>query len=119
MPEEKATRLLEGVGFVVEPATGFSNRVERGLVLGVSPAEGTTQAYGSPVTLTVSLGPEEFPAPSFAGLSRAEAQALADEWGLNVAFLAVPGTDGSNVLSQLPSGGSTVRYGQTITLYMA
>ncbi|HSL12055.1 MAG TPA: Stk1 family PASTA domain-containing Ser/Thr kinase [Actinomycetota bacterium] len=119
MTAERATKVLRNAGFVVEEASDFSGKVEKGLVLSVTPDQGTSAPYASTVSITVSLGPERFPAPSFVGLSRAEAQTLADRWGLNVAFLAVPGTDGSNVLSQLPPAGTTVDYGQTITLYMA
>ena len=119
MSADKATRALQNVGFSVKEATGFSNKVERGVVLSVTPDEGSTEPYASTVTITVSLGPEEFPAPDFLGLSRADAEALADRWGLELAILSVPNTDGSNVISQLPSGGATVRYGATITLYMA
>jgi eukaryotic-like serine/threonine-protein kinase len=119
LSQERATRLLEGAGFTVDPTTGFSKKVERGLVLAVDPAEGSTQPYGSAVTITVSLGPETFAVPNFLGLDRGAAQALADEWGLKLAILAVPATDGSNVISQLPTAGTTVRYGSTITLYTA
>jgi eukaryotic-like serine/threonine-protein kinase len=117
--QQGATRALGALGFDVAVQTGFSDRVDKGLVMTVSPEEGSTQPYGSTVTITVSLGPEQFPAPSFTGLSRAAAQALAAEWGLELAILPVPGTDGSSVISQLPGGGTTVRYGQTITVYVA
>jgi eukaryotic-like serine/threonine-protein kinase len=117
--QQGATRALGALGFDVAVQTGFSDRVDKGLVMTVSPEEGSTQPYGSTVTITVSLGPEQFPAPSFMGLSRAAAQALAAEWGLELAILPVPGTDGSSVISQLPGVGTTVRYGQTITVYVA
>ena len=119
LDESKATRALESAGFVVEPVTDFSNRIERGFVLAVSPDEGMREPYGSVVALTISLGPETFPAPDFIGMDRPTAQALADEWGLKLAILAVPATDGSNVISQLPTPGTTVRYGQTISLWAA
>ena len=119
LPSTKAERALEAAGFVVDETIGFSEKVERDVVMSVNPSEGTSAPYASTVTITVSVGPEEFPAPNFIGLSRSEAEALADEWGLRLAILAVPATDGSNVISQLPSGGGTVSYGATITLYMA
>jgi len=117
--EARATEALTAAGFGVEVLTDFSEKVERGRVMKVAPAEGTTQPYASTVTITVSLGPEEFPAPDFRGLGRDEARALADRWGLELAILAVPATDGSHVLSQLPTAGTTVRYGQTITVWVA
>jgi eukaryotic-like serine/threonine-protein kinase len=115
---ERAVRALEHAGFIVEETTGFSNKVDHGLVLAVTPDEGTTQPYGTTVTITVSVGPETFPAPEFYGLSPDAAEALAERWGLELAMLTVPGSDGSTVTSQLPVPGTTVRYGETITVYL-
>jgi serine/threonine-protein kinase len=118
MPADKATKVLEGAGFHVEPTIGFSERVERDLVMSVNPPEGTSSPYASTVTITVSVGPEEFPAPNFYGLSADQARTLAERWGLELALFTVPGTDGSTVTSQLPQSGTTVRYGATISLYL-
>jgi eukaryotic-like serine/threonine-protein kinase len=118
MNVDKAERVLGDAGFTVEEATGFSNKVERGVVLSVTPEEGTSRPYGSTVTITVSLGPEEFSVPEFYGMSPDAAKVLADRWGLELALFTVPGTDGSTVTSQLPVPGTTVRYGATITLWM-
>jgi serine/threonine-protein kinase len=116
---ESAERSLRSLGFRVQVVEDFSDDVPSGRVLKVDPAEGTTQEYGSNVTLTVSIGPKHFACPSFIGLTRTGARSLADGHGLALAFLDVPGTDGSNVISQLPSAGTTCTYGQTVTLYMA
>jgi serine/threonine-protein kinase len=116
---EKAERALASLGFQVNVEEDFSSEVAEGRVIAVDPAEGTTQDYGSSVTVTVSLGPKHFPCPSFIGLSKTAAQSLAEDHGFALAFLPVPGTDGSNVISQLPSAGGTCTYGQTVTLYMA
>jgi serine/threonine-protein kinase len=116
---QAARQTLSDLGFEVTVAEGFSARIAKGRVIEVAPAAGTTQDYGSAVTITVSLGPEQFPAPSFAGLSRDAARNRAEAAGLTVTFLTVPGTNGDEVISQLPTAGSTVRYGTTITLYLA
>jgi serine/threonine-protein kinase len=116
---ENAERLLASLGFEIEVREDFSQKVPRGHVIAVDPEVGTTQDYGSAVTVTVSVGPEHFPCPSFIDMSRTAAQALAKEHDFALAFLAVPGTDGSNVISQLPGAGETCTYGQTVTLYMA
>ena len=97
---------------------GVSTSVVRGRVIGVSPDQGVQAPYGSTVTLTVSKGPETFPAPDFGGLSRSAAQSLADQYGLILSFATVPGTSGGIVYSQSPGVGTVVRYGDTITLYM-
>jgi len=70
------------------------------------------------VTLVVSLGPKSFSAPNFIGLSRDAATALADQWGLALDFQTIGTTSGTLVYSQNPGVGVTVRYGDTITLYM-
>ena len=114
-----ARKTLSAAGFEVTLEEGFSAKVAKGHVIEVTPAAGTTQDYGSAVTISVSLGPEQFPAPSFVGLSRDAARERAETAGLGVTFLTVPGTNGDEVISQLPTAGSTVRYATTITLYLA
>jgi beta-lactam-binding protein with PASTA domain len=66
----------------------------------------------------VSLGPKNFGAPDFIGLSRDAATALASQWGLVVDFQTIGTTSGTLVYSQNPGVGVTVSYGDTITLYM-
>jgi len=117
LKEKAATQTLRAEDFVVEVATGFSDEIGRGLVMEAVPTQGSRADHASTVTITVSLGPEEFPAPRFLDLSRSAALSLAAEWGLELAIQPVPGTDGSTVISQLPSPGVTVRYGQTITAF--
>ena len=114
---DEATRRLEAQDFGVAITEEFSNDIEEGRVMSQSPS-GAEAPYGSTITLTVSKGPEQFPAPDFRGLSRSAAQALADRYGLTPNFQTVPGTTGSVVFSQSPGVGVTVRYGDTITLFM-
>ncbi len=119
LSEEKATKALEAAGFTVTVTPAFSDRVDRGVVMAVAPDERTRQDYGSAVTITVSQGPETFPVPDFDGLSKTDAEALAERWNLDVAFLAIPFTPQNAVISQDPPLGTTVRSGDTITLYLA
>ena len=113
-----AAARLTDAGFQVSVTEAFSNSVVRGRVISVSPDQGVQAPYGSTVTLTVSKGPETFPAADFGGLSRSAAQSLADQYGLILSFATVPGTSGGIVYSQSPGVGTVVRYGDTITLYM-
>jgi len=117
--ESRATETLQAAGFSVTTETTFSNRVERGSVLGVSPKAGTVAPYASRVTLTISLGPERFPLPSFIGLSKSAAEAKASSYGLDVSFFVVPNTTGSLVISQTPAPNVTVSYGDGVTLFIA
>ena len=116
--QDVAASRLTAAGFHVAVSEAFSTSVVRGRVISVSPDQGAQAPYGSTVTLTVSKGPETFPAPDFGGLSRSAAQSLADGYGLVLSFATVPGTSGGIVYSQSPGVGTVVRYGDTITLYM-
>ena len=85
----------------------------------VDPAEATPTTYGDPVTITVSQGPQDFPVPTFTGLSPDTARQKAHEYGLEVSFFYVPNTPQLRVISQSPAAGTTVRSGDTITLFVA
>jgi beta-lactam-binding protein with PASTA domain len=119
LTEDDAFAVLRAKGFKISRLTDFSDTVDEGAVIEISPSPGSIVPYHSPISVTVSLGPARFPAPNFFGMTQSEAQAVADDHGLEVVFLDVPGTPGVHVISQLPSFGTTVRYGATITLYLA
>jgi len=117
--QDRAERLLKDAGFRPVVAVAFSDQIGRGLVISVDPQEATPTAYGSPVTITVSQGPQEFPAPNFSGLAPAVAEQRAHGYGLQVSFFNIPGTSATHVISQTPAPGTTVRYGDTVTLFVA
>jgi eukaryotic-like serine/threonine-protein kinase len=119
MTEDEATGALQDAGFVVAVETDFSNTIDRGEVINAAPKSGTVAPYGSTVTITVSQGPEQFAVPSFSGLSKSGAESKAADYGLKVSFFIIPNTQGVTVISQSPGAGSTVTYGDTITLYLA
>jgi eukaryotic-like serine/threonine-protein kinase len=114
-----AERTLSEAGFVVVVGDErFSNAVARGKVLRQSPAPPQKLQPGATISLVVSLGPRTFPCPDFNGLSRAAAQALADGYGLKATFVNVTPTPGSIVLNQSVAAGSSISYGDPITLYL-
>jgi serine/threonine-protein kinase len=117
--QRQAEGLLREAGFRPVVRFAFSDDIERDRVITVDPNEATKTAYGSAVTITVSQGPETFPAPRFTGLSGDEAKALAERYGLHVSFFNVPGTPATTIIGQNPTPGTTVGYGDTITLYVA
>jgi beta-lactam-binding protein with PASTA domain len=117
--QDTAERALRQAGFKRVVRFDFSDTVERDHVISVEPTEATKSPYGSAVTITVSQGPETFPVPVLTGLSPADAKAKAAEYGLQVTISVVPGTPGTVVISQVPSAGTTVHYGDTITLWAA
>jgi serine/threonine-protein kinase len=115
----RAETLLKAAGFKVVVSTAFSDQIDRDEVISVDPSEGVEAPFESTVTLTVSLGPEEFAAPSLTGLSPTAAKTKADDFGLHVSFFYVPNTPHTTVISQDPAAGETVRYGDTLVLFVA
>jgi beta-lactam-binding protein with PASTA domain len=115
---DEARQALGDEGFVVDDSkTKFSTEIERGHVISQDPAGGKLQP-GETVSVVVSLGPKHFAIPDFRGRSKNDARALADQYGLVVVFSTIPNTSGTIVFSQSPGAGSTVTYGDTITLYL-
>jgi serine/threonine-protein kinase len=117
--QNRAERLLKDAGFKPVVAVAFSDQIGRGLVITVAPQEAAPTPYGGPVTITVSQGPQEFAVPNFSGLTPGAAEQKAHAYGLKVSFFNIPGTPATNVISQTPTPGTTVRYGDTVTLFVA
>jgi serine/threonine-protein kinase len=119
MTDSRAVQALTAKGFEVAIEETFSKNVARGDAVGTDPAAGTDLQPGETIVLTVSLGPEFFDCPDFTGMSVDQARALAEDRGLELTALPVPGSSGGTIVSQLPPGGTRVRYGSTITVYFA
>ena len=119
MAQDKAVKALSAKGFEVVIEETFSKQVGRGDVVGTAPAAATELQPGETIVLTVSLGPEYFDCPDFFGMGVDEARALAQQHGLELTALPVPGSSGNNVVSQIPGGGTRIRYGSTVTVYYA
>jgi serine/threonine-protein kinase len=116
---ENATLALVTAGFVASdpPKMKFSTVFDRNTVIKQTPAGGRLQP-GETISLVVSLGPKHFPAPDFRGLSRDAAQALADQFGIQVTFSDIAAYPGTTVRNQSVAAGTTITYGDPITLYM-
>jgi serine/threonine-protein kinase len=119
MTEEKAVRALTAKGFEVVIEEDFSRNIAGGRAIGTDPAAETELQPGETIVLRISLGPEYFDAPDFQGMTVEAARALAERVGLKLTALPVPGSGGNSIVSQLPPGGTRVRYGSTITVYYA
>jgi serine/threonine-protein kinase len=97
----------------------FSETVPRDEVIAQHPKPGTVLQPGEGVTIVLSLGPETFAMPNVLGMSKDAAVARLKDLGLQVAVFAVPNSTAGTVVSQTPSAGVTVRYGQKVTIYVA
>jgi serine/threonine-protein kinase len=119
MTEPAAGRALDAKGFTVVVEEAFSAKVGRGRVIATDPPAATEVQPGETIVLTVSLGPEYFDCPNFVGMDVDAARALAERSGLKLTALEVPGSGGSDIVSQIPQPGTRIRYGSTVTVYYA
>jgi eukaryotic-like serine/threonine-protein kinase len=115
--EEQARRML--TPWVVNEQGEYSDGVSRGQVIAQDPNPRAKLQPGEAVTIVVSLGPKFFEVPSLVGRTRADAVAAIQALGLHASIIPVPGSNGDRVRGQLPEGGTTVRAGSTVTLYVA
>jgi serine/threonine-protein kinase len=120
LTQDQATSALETAGFHVAVDERYSDQVDDGVVIAQDPEKGTDLQPGQTVTILVSLGPPQFPVPSLVGMGRDAAIAKIRSLGLVPEVIELPGAVGDlTVASQLPIGGTVVRVGTTITIYVA
>jgi serine/threonine-protein kinase len=113
---EEAAAALEAKRFVPVRTEDYSDTVEAGKVIGTDPAAGTLAPRDSEVGVIVSLGPPLVQVPSVTGMAvEAASDALAAA-GL-VADVENFGR-GRPVRAQDPAGGTTVRRGTEVTLFL-
>jgi serine/threonine-protein kinase len=115
---EQAQANLEALGFTVKRGEdGRSAAVDKGEVMGVSPAPGDGPApYGSEVIVTVSAGVPLVTVPNVVGMTEDEAKAA-----LEAAGLTVDATKffGNKVRQQQPAAGESVEQGVTVKILVA
>ena len=118
--QAKAEKLLRKAGFIPVVQTVFSDQIDRGLVIKVDSRRGDDDALRRPGhDRGLRRAREQFPVPSFIGLTQDEAKAKAKDYGLQLSFFLIPSTPQLRVISQTPTAGTTVHAGDTITLYVA
>ncbi|MFE4542491.1 PASTA domain-containing protein [Arthrobacter sp. NPDC056727] len=111
---------LNGAGMALGKVTEkFDEEVPAGTVLSQAPASGTPVRHGTPVSLTVSKGPQPIPVPDVRGQGQDEAFRAIEAAGLK-AVVADETVHDSNVpkgavVRQEPASG-TLTKGQTVTL---
>ncbi|MBS2964582.1 Stk1 family PASTA domain-containing Ser/Thr kinase [Actinocrinis puniceicyclus] len=115
--QDDATAALQGSGFTVAIATAqvSSDTVPKGSVVSYTPRGAV--APGSTVTLTLSSGARQVVVRDVTDMTVEDATAALQAQGFTVhTTRLLPFVD--NVGRQSPSGGSSVDYGSTITLYI-
>ncbi|SDO78623.1 serine/threonine protein kinase [Klenkia soli] len=108
---DDAQAALEALGFDVDRAEGRSDDVRTGQVSAVTP-DGT-QAFGTTITLTVSVGPVQVTVPNVVGQSKDAAVAALEAAGLEV---SVTQFFGDTVLRQTPAANEVVDPGTSVTI---
>lgn len=123
LAEATAAATLVAAGFEVGEVTPqFSDTVSDGVVIATTPAAGEDVPAATPVSLTVSQGPEPVAVPSVVGLPEEEALNILEDAGLSPVIAAAPVNDldvpAGSVLAQSPAEGQ-LRPGETVTLTLS
>ncbi len=113
---EEAAAALEAKRFVPVRAEDYSDTVEAGKVIGTDPAAGSLAPRDSEVRVVVSLGPPLVEVPNVTGMAVEAASDALTAAGL-VADVENFGR-GRPVRAQDPVGGTTVRRGSKVTLFL-
>jgi eukaryotic-like serine/threonine-protein kinase len=118
LSEGEAGSLLTGADLQVSVTEEFSGTVPEGDVISQSPDGDEVVPVGSTVTIVVSKGPRKFPMPDVVGKSEAEGIAQLEGLDLVVDVVEVPNGPRDKVVGQQPDQGTTVKQGQTVTIYV-
>jgi serine/threonine-protein kinase len=119
-PFANARSALQGQGFTVTRVDIQSDQAQ-GVVVASDPPAGSSVGKGAKITLSVSKGPATTQIPDVSGQSQADATALLQGAGLNVAVITDPVTDPSQdgiVLSTDPAAGADAKAGEIVTIHV-
>lgn len=115
---DRAERVLERRGLVVERTAEYDNDVPSGRVIAQDP-DGGTLYRGDTVAIRVSLGPELVEVPNVVASGVDSATETLTGLGFQVTTAEAPGYLGLGfVFSTDPEAGSEIPMGSTITLYL-
>jgi len=83
---EEGESSLTSLGFAVTKMEGYSDTIEKGVIVSQSPMAGTKAPQGSNITVTVSLGKEEVKlyVPNLIGMTEEDGTITAVEAGLEI-----------------------------------
>ena len=120
--QSHATTTLQDDGLSVNPATTSNCAASSdGLVVGQSPAEGTTVHQGSAVVITVCSAsqPANVPVPNVLGLAESQAESVLQSDGLVPAATLIPNCEAGSagqVVQQSPDAGTAIPPGHTVDI---
>lgn len=111
-----AAAALTAAGFVPAQSSAYSSSIPSGQVIGTSPDPSAgPAAFGSTVTVSVSLGPQPVKVPNLTGDSVPEATAALQKVGLTLGNVYGPAKGG--VFHTTPDAGTSVPPGTSVTIY--
>jgi eukaryotic-like serine/threonine-protein kinase len=113
---EEAAATLQDKRFVAVRREDYSDTIEAGKIIGTDPAAGVMAPRDSEVGVTVSLGPPLVQVPDLRGKSVEEASDALKAVGLVADVQNF--SRGAPVRAQDPPGGTTVRRGTKVTLFL-
>jgi beta-lactam-binding protein with PASTA domain/predicted Ser/Thr protein kinase len=121
LTRQSARGRLRRAGFKIEERRESSDTVPAGKAIRTSPPDGTTLEKGRTVTLLLSTGKEQVQVPDVTGQSFEEASSALSNRGFQVTRKeqVTDNEDPGTVLSQSPSGGTSIDKGSTVTLTVA
>jgi len=119
LPPARATKKLEAAGFEVQVSKIYSDAIEEGTIMSVSPAEGSQIPVGDTVEVAVSLGPEfaDVVMPDVRGLLVDQAKAKLSSLGLRVDVVDSCNA-GTTVVETDPIAGSTTKENERVGLFL-
>lgn len=123
-PIDAAKQALSNAKMTLGTVTeSFSDTVAAGVVMAQDPTAGTPLKHGSPVSLTVSKGPQPIPIPKVVGMTQADAVAALTAAGFQPSVADTPVFDrtipAGSVVTQNPGAGQSLTRGSTVTLTLS
>ena len=116
--EEEAKTTLNSVGLGYKATYQPSNTIPEGTVISQGTSSGTKVAKNTTITLSISSGPESSSVPNVVGRDQVEASSILESAGFKVSVKQSysDSVEQGKVISQSPSGSTTVSPGSTVTI---
>ena len=116
--EEEAKTTLNSLGLGYKATYQPSNTIPEGTVISQGTSSGTKVAKNTTITLSISSGPESSSVPNVVGQDQVGASSLLESAGFKVSVKQSysDSVEQGKVISQSPSGSTTVSPGSTVTI---